>query len=161
MEIRGYKCFNEDLTNRHGIKFSIGQIYIAPGIIKFGNRGNGFHMCKNMEDIFRYYDTSNISVCEVIGSGKIDEYSDEYYGYYNMYSVEKLEIIRELTRLEIIEEALNLNEMRVKRFLATFKLNEEEIELFKNKYINRKEIINTIAYYQEGDKEAFNKKLTK
>ena len=159
MEIRGYKCFNSDFTNRYGMKFSVGKIYVAPGIIKFGNNGNGFHICKNMEDTFRYYDTSNIIVCEVIGSGNYVEYFDEYNEYFDMYSVEKLEIIKELSREEIIKEGLDLNEIRVKRFLSTFKLNDEEIVLFKNKYRNKNEIINLIAYYQEYNKEIFNEKV--
>ena len=159
MEIRGYKCFNSDFTNRYGIKFSIGKIFVAPGKIKFGNNGNGFHICKNMEDTFRYYDTSNIIVCEVIGSGNYVEYFDEYNEYFDMYSVEKLEIIKELSREEIIKEGLDLNEIRVKRFLSTFKLNDKEIVLFKNKYRNKNEIINLIAYYQEYNKEIFNEKV--
>lgn len=162
MEIKGYKCFNKDFTNRYGRKFSIGQIYVAPGIIKFGNNGNGFHICKNMEDTFRYYDTSNIIVCEVIGSGNYVEYSDEYNEYFDMYSVEKLEIIRKLSREEIIEEGLNLNEIRVKRFLSTFKLTQEEIDNFKSKFRNNRNILNILAYYQEKNKDVYNiKKLTK
>ena len=162
MEIRGYKCFNKDFTNRYGRKFSIGQIYVAPGIIIFGNNGNGFHLCKNIEDTFRYYDTSNIIVCEVIGSGEYVEYSDEYNEYYDMYSVEKLQIIRELSREEIIEEGLNLNEIRVKRFLSTFKLTQEEIDNFKSKFRNNRNILNILAYYQENNKDIYNqKKLTK
>ena len=51
MEVIGYKCFNEDLTNSYGKKFAIGQIYITTGALKFGNNGNGFHLCKNIEDI--------------------------------------------------------------------------------------------------------------
>ena len=159
MEIFGYKCFNKDLTNNYGKKFSVGKIYITSGAIKFGNNGNGFHICKNMEDTFRYYDTSNIIVCEVIGSGNYVECFDEYNEYFDMYSVEKLEIIKELSREEIIKEGLDLNEIRVKRFLSTFKLNDEELLLFKNKYRNKKEIINLIAYYQEYNKEIFNEKV--
>lgn len=162
MEIRGYKCFNSDFTNRYGRKFSVGKIYVVPGIIKFGNYGNGFHICKNMEDTFRYYDTSNIIVCEVIGSGNYVEYSDEYNEYFDMYSVEKLEIIRKLSREEIIEEGLNLNEIRVKRFLSTFKLTQEEIDNFKSKFRNNRNILNILAYYQEENKDVYNiKKLTK
>ena len=57
MKVIGYKCFNKDLINHYGQKFEIGKIYIASGIIKFGTRGNGFHMCKNIEDCFRFFDT--------------------------------------------------------------------------------------------------------
>lgn len=162
MEIRGYKCFNKDFTNRYGRKFSIGQIYVAPGIIKFGNNGNGFHLCKNIEDTFRYYDTSNIIVCEVIGSGEYVEYSDEYNEYYDMYSVEKLQIIRELSREEIIDIGLDLNEIRIKRFISTFKLKPKEINLFKDKFSKYKDVLDFISYYQENNKDIYNqKKLTR
>lgn len=158
MEIKGYKCFNKDLTNRYGTKFSVGKIYVAPGIIKFGNNGNGFHICKNMEDTFRYFDTTNFTVCEVIGSGNMSKKTDEYYGYYDMYCVEKMKIIKELSRKEIIDIGLNLNEIRIKRFLSTLILTEEEIELFKNKYKGKRDVINTISYYQEGNKNIYIKK---
>lgn len=73
MEIKGYKSFNKDLTNQYGTNFSIGKIYVAPCVIKFGNNGNVFHIYKNIEDAFRYFDTNNISVCEVIGRANFVE----------------------------------------------------------------------------------------
>ena len=157
MKVKGYKCFNKDLTNRYGTKFCVGQIYIASGIVKFGN--NGFHMCKNIEDTFRYFDTTNkdIRICEVIGSGNYTEHSDEYYGYYDMYSVEKLEIIKELSREEIIEKGLHLKEQRAERFVSTLTLTKEEISLFKEVFKNNQRILKAIAYYQENDKQAYTK----
>ncbi len=62
----GYKCFNSDLTNRYGSKFEVGKTYHAKGDIKFGNNGNGFHMCKNMEDTLRYFDAFNDNVLNYI-----------------------------------------------------------------------------------------------
>ena len=57
--------FNDDLTNRYGTKFEVGKTYHANGDIKFGNDGNGFHMCKNIEDTLRYFDAfnDNIRIC--------------------------------------------------------------------------------------------------
>ena len=105
MQVIGYKCFNEDLTNRYGINFEIGKIYSTKGEIKFGNVGNGFHFCKNIEDTFSYFDifAQNVTVCIVREFGNIVEYEDEYNGYYNMYVSENIEILRELTREEIIQ----------------------------------------------------------
>ena len=94
-------------TNHYGKKFEVGKIYIAPGIIKFGTNGNGFHMCRNMEDTFRYFDTENMTVCKVIGSGEMDEGFDHYYGFYEMYAVKRLKILKELSRLEIIEQVIS------------------------------------------------------
>lgn len=157
----GYKCFNKDLTNRYGFKFEVGKTYSVVGEIKFGVNGNGFHMCKNIEDTFRYYDAmkGEVSVCEVIGLGKMVSLYDEYNGYYDMYSVEKIEIIRLLSREEIIEMALNFGEERVNRFIQLYRLTSSEIILFKEKFEKYSMVINYIAYYQEGDKDVFRRKL--
>ena len=113
--IIGYKAFNSDLTNRYGIKFEIGKIYLSSGAIRFGNNGNGFHLCKNIEDTFRLFNPEKMTICKVIGSGNFLENNrqeDEYYGFSEMYAVEKLEVLKKLTRLEIIQEGLKLNELR-------------------------------------------------
>jgi len=151
MEIIGYKCFNKDMTNRYNIPFEIGCSYQMTGKIKFGNYGNGFHMCKNLEDTLRYFDYENndIAICLVKGSGNIVEHADEYYGYYEMYAVEKIEIIRLLTREEIINYALNLKEIRIKKFINCFKLTKEEIILFKERYKDKRDVLEYIIYYQE------------
>lgn len=67
MEVLGYKCFNKDLTNSYGTIFEIGQIYTIQGDIKFGTKGNGFHMCKRLEDTLRYFDGihNEVSICLV------------------------------------------------------------------------------------------------
>ena len=163
MEVIGYKCFNKDFTNRYGSKFEVGNTYIANGKIKFGNNGNGFHLCKNFEDTFRYFDAMNddIKLCLVKGSGKIAESFDDYYGYYDMYSVEKLEILKDLSRKEIIKLAISLNESRVERFISLFRLTEEELELFKYKFNKYKRVLEAISYYQEENKNVYKKTLRK
>ena len=57
--IYGYKCFNSDMTNRYGKKFELGKVYSTDGKVKFGNSGNGFHFCKNIEDTLRYFSLSD------------------------------------------------------------------------------------------------------
>lgn len=160
MYITGYKCFNKDLTNSYGMQFSVGKIYIASGVIKFGKNSNGFHMCKNIEDTFRYFDAINneVSVCKVIGSGEIIKCEDEYYGYYDMYSVEQLKIIKKLNRKEIIDIGLNLNYLRVKRFIQGIKLTQEEINIFKEKFVNNIDVLDTIEYYQENNLDVYKKR---
>ena len=88
--IKGYKCFNKNLINRYGIPFEVGKTYKVDGNISFGNNGNGFHMCVNLEDTLRYFDGFNteIDICEVIGDGNFVLFEDNYYGYYDMYSFE-------------------------------------------------------------------------
>lgn len=160
MEIVGYKCFNKDLINRYGKKFEVGKIYIATGALKFGDNGNGFHLCKYMEDTFKFFDTTkkDICVCKVTGSGKFIKYDDTNYDYFDMYCVEKLKIEKELSREEIIEEGLNSGFMRAKRFVSTLSLTSEEIELFKQKYQNELLVLNAVFYYQENDKNVYYKR---
>lgn len=159
MEIIGYKCFNKGLINRYGIKFEVGKIYVATGALKFGTDGNGFHLCKNIEDTFSYFDAMNneVDVCLVKGSGNYIEYSDE--DYLEMYCVEKLEIEKKLSREEIIEEGLKLGHIRAERFVSTFSLTPIEIELFKNKFKSDINVLDAISYYQENDKDIYYKRL--
>ena len=50
--VEGYKIFNLDYTNRYGKIFKEGILYQTSSKVKFGNDGKGFHMCKNLEDVF-------------------------------------------------------------------------------------------------------------
>ena len=147
--MHGYKSFNADMTNRYGMQFEVGKIYKVDGPIKFGNNGNGFHMCKNMEDTFRYLDTNNIAVCEVNGFGKRHKYEDEYYGFYDMYAVEKIEILKLLRRKEILEYMLKTNPNRVARFIQLFNLYDDEVKIFEDKFKKETKIIDYINYYQK------------
>lgn len=158
MEIIGYKCFNNDMTNRHGKKFQVNGIYISNGEIQFGNESmHGFHLCENMEDTFRYFAAKEeeVKICLVRGSGKIVKSEDDYNSYYGMYSVEQLEILSILTRDEVISYGLNLCAERVKRFITTFKLTDFEIHLFINKFCNDDSVLKYISYYQLNDKNVF------
>ena len=67
MEIRGYKAFNKDMTNRYGVEFKVGSVYEVEGDARFGNDGNGFHFCKRLEDTLRYFDGmgDEIQIAEV------------------------------------------------------------------------------------------------
>ena len=163
MIIIGYKCFNKDLINQYGFQYEIGKTYTVSGELKFGNNGNGFHFCRNLEDTLRYYDAlkNNVDICLVIGSGNIITFEDNYYGYYDMYASENISIVKKLTRNEIIMYGYNLSEPRVNRFIAGYQLTEEEKEMFKSKFNRRSEVINTIEYYQEGNLDAFTKKYIK
>ncbi len=131
MFVIGYKGFNKDFTNRYGNKFEIGKVYHADGEIKWGNNGNGFHLCTNIEDCFRYVDSDTSVITEVIGFGKMKEYDDEYYGYYDMYVCENLRIVRVISREEIISMMLHTYADRRNRFIRDFNLTEEELKLFE------------------------------
>lgn len=145
------------MTNRYGKKFEVGKVYSIEGDISFGNNGNGFHFCKNMEDTLRYFDATSdeVKICLVKGFGKFILEEDDYNGYYDMYSIENIEILKILSREEIIKIALGLNELRVCRFIQSFKLSNEEIELFKEKFKNNIRVNQYLEYYQIGNKDAF------
>ena len=131
MFVIGYKGFNKDFTNRYGNKFEIGKVYHADGEIKWGNNGNGFHLCTNVEDCFRYVDPDTSVITEVIGFGKMKEYDDEYYGYYDMYVCENLRIVRVISREEIISMMLYTYADRRNRFIRDYNLTEAELKLFE------------------------------
>lgn len=155
--IYGYKCFNSDMTNRYGGKFELGKVYSTNGKVRFGNNGNGFHFCKNIEDTLRYFDAKDdeVKICVVRGFGEFVLEEDDYNGYYDMFSIENMEIVKILSREEIINIALNLNELRVCRFIQCFKLKDDEIELFKEKFNKNRIVHKYIEYYQIGNKDAF------
>ena len=157
----GYKCFNKGLVTRYGDVLEVGKEYTSKHDPKFGK--SGYHFCKNMEDTFRYFDSFNdeVDVCIVEGSGKIEKYDDYYYGYYDMYCSEKIKVLRILTREDIINYGLNLNELTAERFISTFGLTSEEIKLFKDKFFYSWGVLNAIAYYQENDKEVYKRILDK
>ena len=149
--IQGFKSFNLDKTNYFGKKFIEGFKYHCNGDIKFGPHGNGFHFTKNLEDTIRYSGNPgkgavrDVLIASVIGSGTIVTGFDDYNEYYDMYSCSDIEIIKFLSREEVIEYALNLSELRMSRFVSLYKLTLEEIELFKNKNCM---VDKAIKYYQ-------------
>lgn len=163
--IFGYKAFNSDRTNRYGQVFEACKFYDSNDKnIKF--QKTGFHFCKRLEDTLRYYDGfSDIKIARVVGIGKIDEYEDNYYGYYEMYSAEKIYISRFLSRNEIYQYIFDIAKNnsyfndRVIRFVSGFKINEEEqrklIDITSS--INeKKRLVKAIKYYQYGDKDVYN-----
>lgn len=131
MEIIGYKGFNKDLTNRYGKKFEIGKKYYIEGSLEWGTFGNGYHMCTNLEDCLRFIDPNISVIAKVKGFGQAKLHEDDYYGYYDMYVCEGIEIIKILSRKEIISMMLKVNELRQERFIKSYNLTEEELKLFK------------------------------
>lgn len=150
MEIHGYKAFAPDGTNRFGVTFPIGKYHIE-GQISFGTSGNGLHFAERLEDTIRYGKDADgigdVLIAEVIGSGIIAKGEDEYAGFYDMYSASDLEIVRYLSRAEIINYALKLPPYRLKRFVSYFRLTEVEQNLFYGIDIS---VDLAIDYYQRG-----------
>lgn len=155
--IRGYKAFNNDMTNRYKVPFEEGKTYSVKGPLSFGNRGNGLHFCKRLEDTLRYFPAINekIKFAEVTSTDEVVESFDDYYGYYDMYAARTLTIDKILTREEIISMFLDSYEGRVVRFLSGFKLTKEEITIFRLKYPKNINIQLALSYYQDCDEEAY------
>ena len=154
MNIDGYKSFALDGTNMYGKVMPVGH-YHHDGEIKFGPNGNGYHFAKYMEDTLRYsiLDKRNCLVAEVVGRGTIKEGKDEYNGYDDLYVASDLEIVKYLTREEIINIALKLNQIKMERFIRDFALTESEIALFEGKYFN---VDLAIDYYDRKIMETYN-----
>ena len=156
MCMRGFKCFNSDMTNLYGEQFEIGKKYKVNGPVKVGVRGNGFHICVNIEDTLKYFGALNpdIVVCEVVGNGEILSSWDDYYGF-EKFAVSELEIMRIIPREEIIQMALQFSEDRALRFVQLFKLTEEEIKLFEEKFNVYLSVLKAIEYYQKNNKSVY------
>lgn len=159
----GYKAFSNDMKNRYGMKFEEGNFYKVKGVLKFGNGGNGFHFCKRLEDTLRYVDAmnQNIKIAKILSFGEYLEYSDEYYGYYDMYVTSSIFIEKILSREEIIDYVLKSPILSIERFLKGYKLSSNEILFFKDKYSNQIQILDIISYYQEGKLDTYEKKYIK
>ena len=70
--MQAYKCFNKGLINLYGRQYEIGKLYHDEGDISFGDKKHGFHVCKNLEDTFRFFDGfhEELDVCLVECFGK-------------------------------------------------------------------------------------------
>ena len=154
-EVKGYKAFNKDKTNRYGVPFMEGATYKVSGEISFGNNGNGFHMCTYLSDVFRYFDSDDVVVAQVIGRGDRVKYDDEYEGYYDMYSVRELYINRFMSREEVINQMLNDNRINAIKFIKTFKMNSDEKIDFLYKFKDDMGVIEHLLYYQYDYKNVF------
>ncbi|MBR7041882.1 MAG: hypothetical protein IKI04_00100 [Bacilli bacterium] len=148
-----YKCFKKGCET----KINIGKIYHFKDGKKFDNDEKGYYACERLEDTLRAQDAMNkeVDIAKVICWGVNAEYRDDIYEFYNTYDFENMLITEIMTREEIIKYGLELNEVSVKRFLSLFRLTEEEIILFKEKFKNDGDVISTIEYYQEGNEKAF------
>ena len=54
-----------------------------------------------------------------------------------------------------------VNKDRIQRFLSLYKLSQDEIVIFKDRFVNDSKILKMIRYYQEDDKDAYIKKRRK
>ncbi len=149
-EIIGYKSVDKNYKDISGNILEENKIYHVDGKIIFGNGGNGYHFAKKLEDTLRYQLNDDDfltrpNIAKVIGFGDIVESFDEYYGYYELYAASNIKILKYLKEDEIIAYALSLREDRMLRFVSLYRLNSNEIKLFKNKYLS---VDLALLYYQ-------------
>ena len=92
--MKGYKCFNKDMTCR-GFQYEIGKTFKHEGNVEIC--GAGFHFCRKPADVFNYYsfDVDNI-VCEVEASGKIEHGDDKSV-------CSEIKILKKLSWHEVLE----------------------------------------------------------
>lgn len=157
-EIHGYKAFASNGTNI-ALEIMPPGDYHYDGVVKYSK--TGYHFAKRLEDTIRYSGTGSPIIAEVIGSGIIDEGSDDYYGYYDIYSASDIRIVRYLTRTEIIEYALNLKDHRLKRFIVNFELTNEELDMFIQENSSLKQTIKDYELRAKVKKKELKNKITK
>jgi hypothetical protein len=158
-EVKGFKAFNIDATNRYGKSFTEGENYRVEGKIRFGNDGNGYHMCTALSDVYRYVRATeeDVLVAEVTGRGAHVSYDDNYYGYYDMYSFEEITIDKFLSREEIIDKMLCSPSHEVRKFLSTCRISDEEAIYFARQFRNDVEVIKVLLYYHYGFTDVYEK----
>lgn len=160
IKMEGYKLLYDDLKNQYGLKMEVGKTYQATGEIKFGTNGNGYHFCGNFEDCFKYaYGSRNIHIVKIIADGKIIETSDLYNGFDNLYVAQIITIKSLLTKEDIVNKALQLNEMALNRFLKLYPLTEKEKTLFIPIVKNNFTLNRTFEYYQNNNKDIYKQKI--
>ena len=162
-KVVGFKAFNKGLITRQGEQLELKKIYEIEEHPSFGKRG--FHMCENLEDTLRYFDCDNIDICRVEGYPEIVKYVDDYNVSGEMYSCQKIKLTHIMTEEEIIEEADKMNMFSFHTFSSLYKLNEEQIKYFVEKYINENWILENIIYhyydktiYEQRQKQLLNHK---
>ena len=92
--MKGYKGFNEDWTCRN-FQYNVGETYVMVGEISLCEKG--FHFCKKLADVFKYYPRGIYAEVEVLGD--VIEDSDE--GSDSKCVTNKIKIIRQLDDEEI------------------------------------------------------------
>lgn len=156
--MKGYKLLDIGLVNERGRVYEYNKKYILRGDLKWNT--NGFHFCTHIEDTLRYRDKnkSDFMIVEVLATGDITDGSNvenDYYGYETGYASSEMEIVREVSREEMINIVLNSRNIdRVTRLILSIPLTEEEIESIKEKYPNQI-VEQYIEYYQYNNKDAF------
>lgn len=161
VEINVFKAFKEDLTNKYGQSFEVGVVYSKSNrVLKFGKNGSGYHVSVQLADTFRFFNPCRDNVyCEVVGFGNMVQQDNYLYRSDTMYVVEKMKIIKIMTREDIFRYVLHSSIDEFRRFLALYPFNKEELELLKLWVLEKNEEYKKLFYeaslYQTGDSSSF------
>lgn len=152
--VQGYKAYKKGLINQLGEKHEIGQVYSIPG---FSHSNEGLCFSRNIEDTLRYYNglEEELDIALVEGIGEIHEFYDDYYETTSLAPA-GLRPLRVLSRTEIIDYALRLDEARMCKMIAGYRFNDGELILFEDK---GEKVNDYIDFYQRGDRGAFTKRF--
>ncbi len=139
-EIIAYKVFFKGLKNNlDGINYEIGKEYQTTSDLQYMK--SGFHMCKNPEDCFRFIRPveTDVDLALVRGFGKTYGFDAGYKSYDDtlgyIYITEKMEILKVLTREEILDLAIKMSPISLKTFLDLYPITPEESDYLKDNYI--------------------------
>ncbi len=130
VEVYGYKVFAPGLVGRQNFQFEVGKQY-HENHVSFGSQG--FHFCLRLEDTL--CSPVHREFCLVRGFGKIQSYDDDYYGYYDMFCCSDIEIIKKISREEILTAYSKMKDdyfkkARYERFKHGFLFTQEELEKY-------------------------------
>lgn len=159
--MKGYKLLDIGYINEYGHKYEFNKIYELKGDLKWNY--NGFHFCTHIEDTLRYRDKNkdDFVIVEVLASGEITDGSNlenDYYGYETGYASSKIQLLREVSREELINIVLKSKNIdRITRLILSIPLTKEEINLINDKCQNQI-VTQYIEYYQYNQTEAFTRK---
>lgn len=161
MEIRGFKGFKDDFRNKYGKPFETGVVYSREStVLKFGENGKGYHFAVSLADTFRFFNPCLDNMyCEVLGTGNFLRQDPYLYNSDVMYVVEKLEIIRVLSREDILQYVCQADMDELRRFFALFPFTKAELEALRKYFIEKgyeyEQFISRAMEYQTGDRETF------
>lgn len=92
--MKGYKALDKNVQAIHGdgMQFELGKLYSVKGEVV--PCLNGYHFCKKIEQLNRFYNIANSRIFEIKVYGNIKK-------DYKNYVAKKIRLIRELTKEEI------------------------------------------------------------
>ena len=161
MDFKAFKAFKGDLQNQSGPPFAAGVVYSKSfDTLKFGEFGHGYHVAKNLVDTFRFFNPCLDNIyCEVLCSGKFLLQKDYLYQSDDMYVVEKFEIIKILSREDILNYVYQSSVEEFERYLFLFPFTKNELMELRQWVLNLGgdylKVFQDANTYQTGDVSTF------